>query len=486
MVGIRYYGGYIPFYRLERKKIFQSIGWANGALAGYARGEKAVAGFDEDSLTMAVAACHNCARGVDRRELGGVYFASTTMPFKERLCAGVIAGTMAMNDEVRSADFSSSLKSGTTALISAFEAVQSMAANNIMVCASDCRLGKAGSPQEMIFGDAAAAFMVSDQDVIAEYKGAFSMTRDFVDHYRGAFERFDRQWEDRWIRDKGFDTLIPAAINGVLKKFNLNVDQIANLIYPCYYPAERKKLNATIGIPPERVEDDLFDRIGEMGSAQPLVMLISALEKAKPGDKLIVISAGNGCDALYFEVTDQILHLRERKGVSWYLTHKAQLDKYEKYLAWRDILPVDVGLRGEEDFWTRWSLIERNRKAILGFCGSQCKTCGTPQFPAQRICVNPKCGAVDQMEDYYFFDKPAKIFSYTGDNLAASINPPSIYGSVLFDEGGRFMMNFTDCDLDSVSVGMPVSFSFRIKYLDKQRDIVRYFWKAVPLKGEDN
>jgi len=482
MVGIRCFGGYVPFYRLERKTIFQSIGWVNRGLGGYARGEKAVAGFDEDSLTMAVSACHDCVGNVDRNELGGIYFASTTLPFKERLSAGVIAGTMGMKDAVRSADFSSCLKSGTTALISAFEAVQSKGANNIVVAGSDCRLGKAASPQEMIFGDAAAAFLASDRDVIAEYKGAFSITRDFVDHYRGAFERFDRQWEDRWIRDKGFDTLISAAVSGILEKFNLKTEDISKLIYPCHYPAERKKLNARIGIDAQNVQDTLFEQIGEMGTAQPLVMLAKALEDAKPGDKLVVVSAGNGCDALYFEVTDHILKIKERKGISAHLAKKAHLDRYEKYLAWRDILPVDVGLRDEEDFWTRWSLIERNRKAILGFCGTRCTACGTPQFPPQRICVNPKCGAVDQMEDYYFFDKPAKIFSFTADNLAASINPPSMYGSILFDEGGRAMMNFTDCDLESVSVGMPVSFSFRIKYFDKQRDIVRYFWKAVPLK----
>jgi uncharacterized OB-fold protein len=237
-----------------------------------------------------------------------------------------------------------------------------------------------------------------------------------------------------------------------------------------------------MGIDVQKVQDPMFEQIGEMGAAQPLVMLAKALEDAQSGDNIIVLGLGNGCDALYFRVTDQIQGVRERKAISALLANRAELDRYEKYLAWRDILPVDVGLRGEEDFWTRWSLIERNRKAILGFCGTKCTACGTPQFPPQRICVKPDCGAVDQMEDYYFFDKPAKIFSYTGDNLAASINPPSIYGSILFDDGGRFMMNFTDCDMDSVHVGMPVSFSFRIKYVDKQRDIVRYFWKAVPIK----
>jgi len=44
------------------------------------------------------------------------------------------------------------------------------------------------------------------------------------------------------------------------------------------------------------------------------------------------------------------------------------------------------------------------------------------------------------------------------------------------------MFDFTDCDLDSLSVGKAVYFSFRKKYHDEKRDISGYFWKAVPVK----
>jgi uncharacterized OB-fold protein len=86
------------------------------------------------------------------------------------------------------------------------------------------------------------------------------------------------------------------------------------------------------------------------------------------------------------------------------------------------------------------------------------------------------------MEDFCFSDKTGRIISYTGDMLAESYNPPAIYGSIEFDVGGRYMFDFTDCDLDSLSVGMPVSMSFRRKYYDEKRDIVGYFWKAIPQK----
>ena len=69
--------------------------------------------------------------------------------------------------------------------------------------------------------------------------------------------------------------------------------------------------------------------------------------------------------------------------------------------------------------------------------------------------------------------------------LAPSLNPPAIYGMVQFEPGGRMMMDFTDCDLDDVEVGVPVKLSFRKKYYDEQRGFTGYFWKAVPQKATD-
>lgn len=482
MAGIRSYGAYIPRYRLNRKKIFEAMGWLNSASIALAKGEKAVANFDEDSITMSVAAGMNCIGRIDRKDLDGLYFGSTSMPFAERQNAGIIATALGMDESVRSADFSGSLKSGTSALIAALEAVGSGGAKNMIACTSDCRLGKMGSPQEMLFGDAAAAFLVSDEDVVAEYKGSFSVTCDIGDHVRGKNTQFDRQWEDRWIRDLGYENLIPKAVNGLLTKFDLKADDFSKIIYSCHYGAERKKLNKKLGLDPEKVQDIMMNEIGEMGSAQTLVMLAGALETAEPGDKIMVVSYGSGSDALYFEVTEKIKDLKDLHGVSYHLANRAELDRYEKYLAWRHIIPIETGLRGEEDLSSRWSFMFRAGKTALAFCGSKCKKCGTPQFPPQRICVNPSCGAIDEMEEYIFSDKTAKIGSFTGDNLAASMNPPQIYGNIFIDGGGKVMMNFTDCDLDSLKVGSPLYFSFRIKYFDSRRDLYRYFWKAIPMK----
>lgn len=482
MAGIVSFGAYVPRYRLKRMTIFQAMGWINPTTIMLAQGEKAVANSDEDSLTLAAAAGIDCLAGMDRSAIDGLFFASTTMPYLERQNAGIIAQALNLRENVRSADFSGALKAGTSALISALEGVGSGNVKQILVLAADSRLGRMGSPQEMIFGDAGAAFLIGDKEVIAEFKGSYSLTCDFVDHYRGSKTTFDRQWEDRWIRDLGFDEFVPKVIAGLLTRYQVKLNDFSKIIFQCSYDSERKNLVKMLKVDPAKVQDPLHGSIGETGTAHAPLMLAKALEEANPGDKLLVVSFGSGCDALYFEVTDRISQKNRGMGVQGYLANRAELTSYPKYAVFRGMLPVDIGLRGEADLLTRWSLVWRKRKAVLGLVGSRCKRCGSPQFPPQRVCVNPDCGAIDKMEDYTFADKKGRILSYTGDMLAASYDPPELYGNVEFAGGGRYMCNFTDCTLADLKVGAPVTFSFRRKYYDEKRDIHGYFWKAVPQK----
>jgi len=91
------------------------------------------------------------------------------------------------------------------------------------------------------------------------------------------------------------------------------------------------------------------------------------------------------------------------------------------------------------------------------------------------ICVNPACDHVHTQDDYEFADQPAKVMTFTGDLLAVSVDPPAIYGMIQFERGGRFMADFTDCDLSDVKVGMPVKMSFRRKMTDNERGFTGYF-----------
>lgn len=477
MAGITSYGAYIPLLRINRKTIFAATGWSTSAPS--LPGEKAVANYDEDSLTMAVAAAIDCLGGLGREKVDSVYFATTTPPYRERQNAGIIATALDLRHDIRTCDFSDSTKAGTGALLAACDAARAGSEKNIIVCASDCRLGKAGSPQETMFGEGAAALLVGNSDVVATLEGSYSLTYDFMDQWRMDGDKYNRMWEDRWVRDEGYTKFIPEAIAGLLKKYKLDIKDFAKVVFPCIYLREHQAIARQLKLDAPQVQQELLGSVGDTGTAHPLMMLVAALEDAKPGDKILVASYGNGSDALFFQVTEQIKDIRERRGIKKHMASRKELANYPKYSSFRDVVPMEMGFRGEVG-GTRVSMAWRERKTILGLCGARCRRCGTPQYPYQRVCVNPRCGAIDEMDYYRFSDKKGKIFSYTSDSLAFSASPPEMYGVVEFEGGGRFAFNLTDCEPEALKVDMPVEMTFRRKYVDYWRGIHGYFWKATP------
>jgi hydroxymethylglutaryl-CoA synthase len=483
MVGIIAYGVYIPRYRLKRETIYQGMGWFNPGIKGVARGEMAVANYDEDSLTMAVATGRNAFSDIDRTKINALYLASTSFPYKERGNAAIANEALNLSSNTRTADFSGSPRAGTSALISAFNEAGSQ---TTLVCGADCRLGKPGGIQEELYGDGSAAVVVGMDGVIAAMEDHYSLSYDFPDQRRIDGNKFSRGWEERWIREAGYGKMIPEAINGLLTKCRLRIQDIAKVVYPPLSAKDHAEVGKTLGLTPDKAQVSLVEEVGNTGCAHPLMMLIGALEAAKPGDKIVVASYGSGSDAILFQVTDKIKGVKNRSKITSSLGEKEELKTYEKYLSFRGILPKEEGIRGEEIAPTSLSLQWREQKAILRLVGSRCKACGTPQFPQERICINPDCGAVDQMEDYPFSEKRGQLFTYTGDNLTFSEDPPALYGIVDFEGGGRYWFDITDCRLESLKVGQPVQMTFRRKYQDQARSLYGYFWKAMPLreKGE--
>ncbi len=147
--------------------------------------------------------------------------------------------------------------------------------------------------------------------------------------------------------------------------------------------------------------------------------------------------------------------------------------------------PAEMGLRGEEDKWTRWSLVWRDHKAILGLWGAQVQGLRDASSSRRRGSASTRTAEPwTRWSRCTSRTRAATIFTYTRDMLSASINPPAVYGTVNFNGGGRYVLDFTDCTVEDLAVGNPVEFSFRIKYYDSKRDITNYFWKAVPAVEE--
>jgi len=483
MTGITSYGAYIPRLRLNRMAIVSAMGWFAPAIMAVSQGERSMCGWDEDSISMAVAASRDCLLGRDKKKIDAIYLASTTLPFADRQNAGIVAGGLNLGHEITTSDITGSQRVGATALISALESVKSGDKSNILVTAADKRETKAAYFYEMWFGDGAASLSVGSENVIAEYKGSYSVSYDFVDHYRAADRKFDYMWEERWSRDAGYAKILPEAINGLFKSLDISMDDVDKLIYPCFFKGDHKKLAAKMGASPEKLVDNMHEVCGETGAAHPFLMLASVLDDAKPGDRIVVAGYGQGCSALYFVVTEEIEKLGKRKGFKGNLENKKVIDNYPKWLKYRDLMETEMGIRAETPSQTAMTVLYRKNKMILGLVGGECSECGTRQFPKMDICVKPNCGALGTQADFEFADELAKIKTFTADMLSVSVDPPSLYGLIQFDNGGRFMADFTDCSQEDLKVGLPMSLEFKRKGVDKERGMVNYFWKAVPVPG---
>ena len=471
MVGIVAVGGYVPYYRLSRVEIGRA--WHREG----ASGEKAVANFDEDSLTMAVAAGYDCMGGIDSAIVDRLYFASTTSPYREKQSAVIVARALSLGQGVFTLDVGNSLRCGTSATRLALDAVESRAAKNVLVCASDVRLGLPNGAKEIDFGDGAAALLIGNKDLIASIDHVFSTSDEFMDAWRTKEDNFVRSSEDRFARDAGYTRVVVDTVSQALNKFGLVSKDFAKVVFYSPNPGAAAGIARSLGFDAKtQVQDSLYNSIGNTGSALSPMLLVAALEDSKPGDRILWVGYGDGCDVFVLTATD-LIKGAVVPGIKKYLNSRANIPSYQMYLRWRDVVPTEPAARPPLEVPSVMALWRDSARG-LGLIGAKCTKCGTPQYPAQRVCIS--CKTKDQFEKYRFYDKKARIFTFSHDSLAASVNPPTTVAVVDFEGGGRIICDATDRDPEEIKVDMPIEMTFReLRFAGGIHD---YGWKCRPAR----
>jgi len=468
MVGIVSFGAYVPFNRMDRKRIGEATGDPT------APGEKAVANYDEDSVSMAVEASMDCLTGLSASDVRNLYFASTTAPYREKQSVSTIAAALDIPMEARAMDFTGSLRAGSGALLAGFDAVKA-GAGPVLVACSDCRLGAPQSQWEQIFGDGAAAFLLGEDGIIASLEGSKSSVAEIYSQWTPDKGDHVMSWEERFYITQGYNRFVGGTVKALLEEKGLAPGDIAKIVLYGPNPRYQMALAQSMGFSIAQIQDTLFLTVGLSGASNVPMMLAAALEEAKPGDYILAATFGEGCDALLFRATDALGSLPPRRGISGFLKSGKNTMRYNTYLKWRQLLVTEPPRRPDP---TRPSApaMFRERRKKYAFYGSRCLACGTPQFPPQRICVH--CQAKDNMEEYSFVKKPAVVATYTVDYLTFSQDPPAVFAVVDFEGGGRMICEMTDCDISKIDIGMEVEMSFR--RLFEAGGISNYFWKARP------
>ena len=466
MVGIAAYGAYIPRYRLGA----ETVGWNS-------RQERAVANFDEDSVTMAVAAGSDCLARRDRSLIDGIVFASTTPPYAEKQCAAIVAAALDLRNDIFAVDVANVLRAGTNALLTAVDAVASGRVGQVLVVVADSRQGPPRGETERASGDGAAAFVIADQGVVAEHVGSHSVTDNMLDAWRSPGDPFVRTWEDRFATEEGIERILPGAVSGYCQRTGAALSDVAKLAL--YAPDARRhsRLARQLGFADSQVQDPLFGSVGNTGAAFAPMLLASALETAAPNDLLLTVSYGDGSDVVGFRATAAIAHAaRPSMGVSGWVETKRILGHYETYARWREVWTLDDASRRPAAASPSVSALWREEDKNVRLYGARCRNCGYVQYPAQRVCV--ECRKIDQGEPLRLSETPAELFTYSMDYIAGAVDTPLVVAVVDFEGGGRVLCMMTDRELDEVRIGMPVEMSFR--KLRVVNGIHNYYWKAIP------
>ena len=94
MAGIVSYGSYVPYRRLKRAAIAAVLGTPPG------KGERAIASFDEDSVSMAVEATRDALKAAGSADVQALFFATSTPPYAEKLSAAVVGAAAQLPLEI--------------------------------------------------------------------------------------------------------------------------------------------------------------------------------------------------------------------------------------------------------------------------------------------------------------------------------------------------------------------------------------------------
>lgn len=475
-MGIVSWGWYLPRFRMDRRELGALLGSGGG------RGTRAVASYDEDTVTMGVEAArralspppgpgapHPGAPDPGAAGVASVWFATTRPPYLDKSNASAIASACNLPPSMGAYDVAGSIRSG----MGAIRAAATDAVGGLAVL-SDLRMGRPGSADESRGGDGAAAF-VFGPDPAAELLAHASTTAEFLDRWRLEGDVGARSWDERWSADQ-YAPLVERVVGDALKSAGLTADDIDHAVVSCSLERVGRQIAASL---PSRTE--VFDpspAVGYLGAADVGLQLAAALERARPGQHILVVLGADGADALVLRATERIV--ARQAGHRPEQASGRAVDPVT-YLTWRGILDREPPRRPDPEAPAS-PASARNEHWKFGFVGSRCLHCGTRHLPPQRVCMS--CGVADHMAPDPVDALRATVRNLTVDHLAYSPAPPVVVGVLDFDGGGRYRCQLTDVVPGDVSLGSRVEMVFRIVSV-APNGVRNYFWKARPVQEEE-
>ncbi len=346
MSGILGYGVYIPRYRIKVEEIARV--WNDDAESikkALNISEKCVPDTDEDSATMAVEAARRSIvhAGISSSEIGALYVGSESHPYAVKPTAALVAQALSAGPSLTAADLEFACKAGTAGM----QILMGMTDSNMIkygiTIGSDTAQGRPGDALEYTASAGAAAFVIGRDkaESIATILDTASYTTDTPDFWRREGAAFPSHG-GRFTGEPAYFKHVVNATKMLFEKTGFKADDFKYAVF--HQPNGKFPMLAakSLGISDEAMRDGLLTPyIGNTYSASSLLGLAAVLERAKPGEKILLTSFGSGAgsDSFAIEVTDAIEAKRGRSvSVAKILDeHKLYVD-YAVYLKNRNFI----------------------------------------------------------------------------------------------------------------------------------------------------
>jgi len=336
-VGIVGYGAYIPRYRLPGTEI--SKVW-KGTPSPSPVKEKAVAGLDEDVITMSIEAARNAlARsGISAQLLRAVWVGSESHPYAVKPSGTIVAEAIGAPEHIQAGDWEFACKAGTEAFVAAMGLVGSHMADYAMAIGMDTAQGKPGDDLEYTAASGGAAFIVGPaENSLATIDAHYSYVTDTPDFWRRAHQKYPEHGQ-RFTGEPAYFHHITSAASTLLEAVGMKPEDFKYAVF--HQPNEKfpSRVAKQLGFKPGQIKRGLLSPlIGNTYAGSSLVGLTAVLDEASPGDRILVTSYGSGAgsDALIFTVQEALL---ERRGAAIstqaYIDRRTEID-YGTYVRYR-------------------------------------------------------------------------------------------------------------------------------------------------------
>jgi hydroxymethylglutaryl-CoA synthase len=348
MAGIVGYGAYIPRMRVKSEEIARQ--WGKSP-AGIKRGllieEKSVPGWDEDTITISVAAARAAlARAkIDPTRIGAAYIGSESHPYAVKPSGTVLVEALGIGPEVHVADFEFACKAGTEAMFVALGLVESGRVEYALAIGADTSQGAPNDALEFSASAGGAAYLFGTKGTLADVEGEYSYTTDTPDFWRREGEFYPRHG-GRFTGEPAYFKHVVAATGGLLDKTGLKP---ADFRYAVFHMPNGKfplQVGKSLGFTKSQIETGwLVSTMGNTYSGSSPTGLAAILDVAAPDDLILITSFGSGAGSDSYALRATKL-LPERRELA--PSVRSMLDGPKHYLTYGEYAKIRDKIRVNE------------------------------------------------------------------------------------------------------------------------------------------